>query len=401
MIHAHAEPSAASLLVATVKAVTEAGELVRAEFHRPGGPRGSGATAPIDTEVEAFLKLSLRALHPCGFLGEHTAPVRTPGDIWVVDPQDGTADFLAGRRGSAVSVALLRRGRPILGVVFAPTAPDDRGDLISWAEGVPLMRNGKAVPRVTTSDPPVVAMNARAPDYARHNHLTLQGIRVRAVPGPAYRLALAAVGEVDAAINLTQGTAPWNIAGGHALLVGAGGVLVDLAGRSIEYKEHGFAGCVGGTADVVAKLLSMRPCPGPRERRDGATSLRGGLPMPAFSPAHRAACSDNWRATRWARRSSSALPTKSPAVIHGASRISAMAEPGASSPDSLPTTARWRWRWRAHWSPGAGSTLPPSGNPMCVGPGPDPSISAAPHATGSLRSRRVGRPTRKARPTGR
>ena len=55
-----------------------------------------------------------------------------------MDPHDGTSDFLAGRRGSAVSVALVRSGLPILGVVYAPLAPDDRGDLIAWAQGSAL-----------------------------------------------------------------------------------------------------------------------------------------------------------------------------------------------------------------------------------------------------------------------
>lgn len=268
MIQSNIEPAAAALLPIVMETVSEAGAMIRAEFHRQGGPRGGGSKAPIDTEVEQVLKDRLLELHPCSFVGEETGRVRAAGsDIWVVDPQDGTTDFLAGRRGSAISVALLRAGRPILGVVFAPLAPDDRGDLIAWAEGAALTRNGLAVQRAAGGNPAVIAMNAKAADYAKHNHDTLRGIRVSAIPSPAYRLALAAIGEVDAAVSLVAGLDHWDIAGGHALLIGAGCVLVERSGRPVDYRCHSFDGCIGGVEDVVTTLVGLRPGPGPRQKR--------------------------------------------------------------------------------------------------------------------------------------
>lgn len=223
MFQSNNQPAPATLLPAVAEAVSEVGAMIRAEFHHGGGPRGSGSKAPVDTEVELVLKDRLLGLHSCSFVGEETGRVRASGgDVWVVDPQDGTTDFLAGRRGSAISVALLRAGRPILGVVFAPLAPDDRGDLIAWAEGDVLTRNGSPVRRPSCANPPVIAMNAQASNSARHNHEMLHGFRIRAIPSPAYRLALAAVGEVDAAVSLVAGLDHWDIAGGHALLIGAG-----------------------------------------------------------------------------------------------------------------------------------------------------------------------------------
>ena len=67
------------------------------------------------------------------------------GYCWVVDPHDGTRAFLEGRRGSAISVALLREATPVLGVVYAPTSPDRGPDLIAWAEGGGITRNGAPV----------------------------------------------------------------------------------------------------------------------------------------------------------------------------------------------------------------------------------------------------------------
>lgn len=270
MFQSNNQPAPATLLPAVAEAVSEVGAMIRAEFHHGGGPRGSGSKAPVDTEVELVLKDRLLGLHSCSFVGEETGRVRASGgDVWVVDPQDGTTDFLAGRRGSAISVALLRAGRPILGVVFAPLAPDDRGDLIAWAEGDVLTRNGSPVRRPSCANPPVIAMNAQASDSARHNHEMLHGFRIRAIPSPAYRLALAAVGEVDAAVSLVAGLDHWDIAGGHALLIGAGCVLVERSGRPVDYQRHSFDGCIGGPLEIVTTLVGLKPGPGRRDKRIG------------------------------------------------------------------------------------------------------------------------------------
>ena len=131
-----------------------AGERLLEEFHRPGGPRHKGARhADVDDEVEDLLREELeRAFPDDGFKGEESTPrglnrLSRSGRTWVVDPNDGTSAFIRGRRGSAVSIALITGGRPVLGVVFSPTSPDDRGDLFAWAEGEPFCRNGVQVSR--------------------------------------------------------------------------------------------------------------------------------------------------------------------------------------------------------------------------------------------------------------
>lgn len=270
MTKSNQPPRPADLLPEVTVAVREAGELIRAEANRPGGPRGRGSKAPVDDEAEHLLKTRLSALHPCGWHGEETDadPIGT-GNIWVVDPHDGTSDFLKGLRGSAVSVALLRGGRPVLGVVYAPLSPDDGGDLFAWAEGAVLTRNGRPVaPRERGVR--VLALNADAADYAAHNQAALSGWRVRALPSPAYRLALAAAGVVDAGVSLVPGLYAWDIAGGHALLTGAGGVLTDRRGHSIDYRRPSFDGAIGGRKGAVAALAGRLPGRGRRERRHPA-----------------------------------------------------------------------------------------------------------------------------------
>ena len=116
-----------SILERVIPAVLAAGEMVRAEFVRPGGPRGSGQKAPVDEEIEAFLRDQFRSVLPSArFVGEELPPVLDgdPSLVWLVDPHDGTSEFLRGARGSSVSVALLRDAVPVLGVVHAPLSPD-------------------------------------------------------------------------------------------------------------------------------------------------------------------------------------------------------------------------------------------------------------------------------------
>ncbi|MCY1365910.1 Fructose-1,6-bisphosphatase/inositol-1-monophosphatase [compost metagenome] len=70
------------------------------------------------------LRRELLLLLDCDFWGEETGSRLTGHEYcWVVDPNDGTSDFLRGRRGSAVSVGLLHNAVPVLGVVYAPVTP--------------------------------------------------------------------------------------------------------------------------------------------------------------------------------------------------------------------------------------------------------------------------------------
>lgn len=270
--------AAVTHLPAAIAAVTEAGRMLRTEFHRPGGPEGHGGHALIDKEVEQFLKKRLMALRPCGWNGEETGRVRSASaSCWIVDPNDGTQDFLKGLRGSAISVALIEDGKPVLGIVHAPTAPDDAGDLIAWAEGGSLTRNGIPVEPMEALGVPVIALNADAADYAHHNHRAFAGLRIRALPSPAYRLALAAVGDVDAALSFTGALSPWDIAGGHALLIAAGKAMTDRHGRAIDVRDGSFDGCIGGRPELMRALVGI------------TIGLSSPIPRKAARPARRVA----------------------------------------------------------------------------------------------------------------
>jgi hypothetical protein len=132
-------------LSVAIETAREAGALLRREFHRSGGPRGSGDHADIDGEAEEVIQKRLLAAFPWNYLGEELGRRDTSDSPfrWLVDPNDGTKSYLKGWRGSAVSIAALQDGIPVLGVVYAFCYPDDDGDLIAWAEGSPRTRNGQ------------------------------------------------------------------------------------------------------------------------------------------------------------------------------------------------------------------------------------------------------------------
>jgi ADP-ribosylglycohydrolase/fructose-1,6-bisphosphatase/inositol monophosphatase family enzyme len=232
-------------LEAALDAAVAAGEILRRDFHHPGGARGGGDKAEADVEAERLIRTRLCEAFPgWGYLGEETG--RAPGEpgqpIWLVDPNDGTRDYLAGRRGSAVSIGLLADRRPVLGVVFAFAYPDDDGDLFAWAEGCgPVRRNGRAAPAplpdaLAALD--VVLVSSKGDRDPETNLRCVDPGRYRTVPSIAHRLALVAAGEAAAAASLFAPGA-WDYAAGDALLRGAGAVLVNEDGVTVAYAEDG------------------------------------------------------------------------------------------------------------------------------------------------------------------
>jgi len=224
-----------NVLRGAIAAAEEAGELLRAEFYRPDGPRGRRGSAPVDTEMEEHLRAKLQALVPCAFLGEETGFSKALGAgqdawLWLVDPHDGTSEFLQGRRGSAVSVALLKDRVPVLGVVCSPLSPDRGHDTIAWAEGADLTRNGKSLEgRSKHAFLWATASSALRPE----TYSTAAGhARYVAMPSIAYRMARVAAGDGAATVTVHD-VSEYDVAAGMALLRGAGGVSLDRSGRDI------------------------------------------------------------------------------------------------------------------------------------------------------------------------
>ena len=246
------------------------GDVLRKELHRSGGPRNEAGTAPVDAEVEDIIRYAITDAFPrSGFRSEERPDakrraVNTEDGTWLVDPNDGTRAFLRGHRGSSISIALIRDGRPVLGVVYAYAAPDDEGDLLAWAEDCgPMTRNGRFVLQPDWSDKleerHTVLVSNSADEQANAYARAVAPARFRPMPGIAYRLAMAAASEGIAAVSL-GGPRDFDFAGGHALLRGVGGDVLDERGRPVRYSDEdmtrsGF--CFGGARAVCEKLARV------------------------------------------------------------------------------------------------------------------------------------------------
>src|SRR3990172_12327023 len=91
-------------------AARAAGDILRADFHRVGGPRGQVDKAEADLEAERLIRSRLTSTFPhWGYLGEETGRHEgvSGAPRWLGEPNDGTRDYLEGRRGSGVSIGLL------------------------------------------------------------------------------------------------------------------------------------------------------------------------------------------------------------------------------------------------------------------------------------------------------
>src|SRR5260221_8417920 len=249
----------AEALGRVVAAVEAEGERLRAEFYAPQGPRGSRGSCPLDREIEERLQALLQALIPAQFCGEECAvtPGTRAGWVWLVDPHDGTFEYTAGRRGSAISVALVCEGRPVMGVVHAPDAPDRGRDTIAWAEGAgPIQRNGVALQtdlsRVANLVWATASSALRPQTWAR----AVAPARYVALPSVAYRLARIAAGDGIATAS-THSVNEYDIAAGIALIRAAGGVALDAQGNEIALEgnsERRVSGCFAGAPQAARQL---------------------------------------------------------------------------------------------------------------------------------------------------
>ena len=253
----------ADVLAKVIAAVEAEGERLRAEFHAPHGPRGRRGSCPLDREIEERLQARLQALIPAQFCGEECAvtPGTRAGWVWLVDPHDGTFEYTAGRRGSAISVALLREGKPVLGVVHAPDAPDRGPDTIAWAEGAgPIRRNGAALDTDLRNDVLKPGSIVWATASSAHRPETwsraVAPARYVAMPSIAYRLARIAAGDGIATVSI-HGVNEYDVAAGMALVRAAGGVLLDAQGHEAALagnSERRLSGCFAGAPHAAAQL---------------------------------------------------------------------------------------------------------------------------------------------------
>lgn len=145
---------------------------------------------------------------------------------WLVDPLDGTKDFLAGNGEFTVNIALVDQGRPVLGVVFAPAINE-----FYWgAEGMGAWRIREGAAAALPVPPRSASLRMAVSRFHDHPDVDLfasqNGITERVAIGSALKYGLLAAGEVDVFPRLV-GSSEWDTAAGQAVLEAAGGQVLD------------------------------------------------------------------------------------------------------------------------------------------------------------------------------
>ncbi|PTD98115.1 3'(2'),5'-bisphosphate nucleotidase CysQ [Pseudothauera lacus] len=239
-----------ALLASCMAVARDAGAVIMQVYATDFAVRGKDDASPVteaDEKAEAVILAGLRglAVQAPVVAEEEVAAGRVPvvGDrFWLVDPLDGTKEFI-GRNGEfTVNIALIERGEPVLGVVYAPAlgrlfaGVAGRGAFVEDADGRRPI-GCRAVPAAGLS---VVASRSHGDAAALEAFLAGRRVAELKSAGSSLKLCLVAAGEADVYPRLGR-TMEWDIAAGHAVLSAAGGRVVRVDdGSPLRYGKPGF-----------------------------------------------------------------------------------------------------------------------------------------------------------------
>jgi len=222
----------------------------------PGSP-----VCEVDLEIDALLRQRLTALVPeAGWLSEETidnADRLTARRLWVVDPIDGTRDYLRGRPGWAVSVALIEDGQPLIGVLDAPARAEKwiaEAGKGAWRNGARLAAGNRtqlAGARVPADQLPKV--DADLVMVAKPNSIAL-------------RIAMVAADEADLLASIRWGH-EWDIAAAVLIAGEADATVSDALGGPIGFntpaaEAFGVLATVPGIHAAAVERLAERAAAG-------------------------------------------------------------------------------------------------------------------------------------------
>ena len=237
-----------------ITAAKEAGRIIQDIRSRPFDVEQKGKAGPVteaDLAADEHLKKELLALEPCGWLSEETADDHSRLDLdrlWVVDPLDGTKEFVKGIPEYTVAIALVDSGVPILGVVFNPVTGETY-----WAE------RGKGA--FKDSEPIIVAegdgLLASRSEVKRGEFEPFDDRwDVKIVGSIEYKLALIAAG--NGAVTFSRGPKhEWDVCAGAVIVEEAGGKATDLFGEPLRFNQSfpKTKGILAGAPEAYARAL--------------------------------------------------------------------------------------------------------------------------------------------------
>lgn len=227
-------------LPALLSAIREVGAYLREEFQHFSRTDTEYKTARdpvsyVDRQAETLLKTHcMRLLPEAGFILEESGGTGQDRElVWVVDPLDGTKNFVHGIPLFGISVALLHHRKPVLGVVYA--VPQDE---TFWAvRGGGAFREREPLRVSETADPDrllvVTGFMYRDPERSERYFAALNEVMrrfggLRRLGSAALDLAYVAAGRLDVFFEMDLN--PWDVAAGALIVEEAGGRVTDFTG---------------------------------------------------------------------------------------------------------------------------------------------------------------------------
>lgn len=249
---------------AVIAATQEAAALAFASWRKGAVPdtkvwekSENNPVSDIDMAVDALLTTRLRAILPdAAWLSEETVDDSARLDarlLWLVDPIDGTRDYVRGRSGWCVSVALVADGLPVFAVMAAPA--EEKLWVAANGEGVTC--NGERLFGSRRLD--FIGSRVPADDLPR---LDSDLVTVTKPNSIAMRMTMVACDRADLVATLRWGN-EWDVAAAHLVAQEAGGVVTDALGQPISYNkpkplDFGLICCAPGIHQAAVDRLAGR-----------------------------------------------------------------------------------------------------------------------------------------------
>ena len=263
MADALAEPGDIDILAGLMEIARAAGDMAAAASPAAGQSPDIWDKSPgnpvsaVDIAVDRMLRRELAMLRPdAGWLSEETVddPARlAAAEIWCVDPIDGTRDFVRGRPGWAVSIALIRYHQPVLAVLYAPA----RGEMWHAVAGKGAFCNDVPIRASRRTE----FAGARVPTDSLPR-IDADLVMVEKPNSIALRIAMVADDRADLVATLRWGH-EWDVAAAALIVAEAGGVVSDAHGAALRFntvssQAFGVIACAPGIHGAVVARLADR-----------------------------------------------------------------------------------------------------------------------------------------------
>jgi 3'(2'), 5'-bisphosphate nucleotidase len=253
------------IIAAALDAGAAAHEIFRGD-HELAHKKDNSPVTAADHAAEAIIleRLGARLAHIPIIAEEEVAAGRVPvigSTFFLVDPLDGTREFIAHRPEFTVNIALVHDGAPTLGVVYAPAlgelfAADVAGARAFRAVAAAGSSAGTRVPVQVRRAPPAgltVVASRSHPSPGMSDYLAGYEVAETVSIGSSLKFCLVAQGRADLYPRLGR-TMEWDTAAGHAVLLAAGGAVIAADGGPLRYGKPGFSNPWFIAAGSVAPL---------------------------------------------------------------------------------------------------------------------------------------------------